>query len=94
MGTLKIDRSFVQDVLQDSNDATIVKTITSMAEMLGLNVVAEGVEDEQTLAFLKHNRCQCFQGYLFGRPMPFDEFIELVKSQYVIQPEAQSSVGV
>ncbi|MDJ0832094.1 MAG: EAL domain-containing protein [Gammaproteobacteria bacterium] len=81
LDTLKIDRSFIQDVVRDNNDATIVKTITSMAEMLGLNVIAEGVEDEQTLEFLKQNRCKCFQGYLFGRPMPFEEFLQLVRNQ-------------
>ena len=89
LDTLKIDRSFIQDVVTDNNDATIVKTITSMAEMLGLNVIAEGVEDEQTLEFLKQNRCKCFQGYLFGRPMPFDQFLELVRSQQDLKQAAQ-----
>ena len=88
LDTLKIDRSFIQDVVHDINDATIVKTITSMAEMLGLNVIAEGVEDQQTLDFLKQNRCKCFQGYLFGRPMPFEDFVELVRSQQPVKQAA------
>ena len=88
LDTLKIDRSFIQDVVHDNNDATIVKTITSMAEMLGLNVIAEGVEDEQTLDFLRQNRCKCFQGYLFGRPMPFEDFIALVRSQHSVKQAA------
>jgi EAL domain-containing protein (putative c-di-GMP-specific phosphodiesterase class I) len=91
LDTLKIDRSFVQDVLKDSNDATIVKTIASMAGMLGLNVIAEGVEDEQTLAFLKQNQCTCFQGYLFGQPMPFEDFIEQVRAQYRMEQTGSGS---
>ena len=67
---LKIDQSFVRDVLTDPNDATIACTIITLAHSLGLDVVAEGVETEGQRAFLLRNGCQQFQGYLFGRPEP------------------------
>ncbi|MBT9441087.1 MAG: bifunctional diguanylate cyclase/phosphodiesterase, partial [Acidovorax sp.] len=67
---LKIDQSFVRDVLTDPNDATIACTIITLAHSLGLDVVAEGVETEGQRAFLLRNGCQQFQGYLFGRPGP------------------------
>ncbi len=67
---LKIDQSFVRDVLTDPNDATIACTIITLARSLGLDVVAEGVETEGQRDFLLRNGCQRFQGYLFGRPGP------------------------
>jgi EAL domain-containing protein (putative c-di-GMP-specific phosphodiesterase class I) len=67
---LKIDQSFVRDVLSDPNDAAIAKTILALAQSLDLQVVAEGVETQGQLEFLKRNGCKAFQGYLFGRPAP------------------------
>ena len=67
---LRIDQSFVRDVLTDPNDATIACTIITLARSLGLDVVAEGVETEGQRAFLLRNGCRQFQGYLFGRPGP------------------------
>ena len=67
---LKIDQSFVRDVLTDPNDAAIACTIITLAHSLALDVVAEGVETEGQRAFLLRNGCQRFQGYLFGRPGP------------------------
>ncbi|RZJ58810.1 MAG: EAL domain-containing protein, partial [Acidovorax sp.] len=67
---LKIDQSFVRDVLTDPNDATIACTIITLAHSLGLDVVAEGVETQGQHAFLLRNGCKHFQGYLFGRPGP------------------------
>jgi len=67
---LKIDQSFVRDVLTDPNDAAIACTIVTLAHSLGLDVVAEGVENEGQREFLLRNGCRRFQGYLFGRPAP------------------------
>ncbi|MEY8214721.1 MAG: GGDEF domain-containing phosphodiesterase, partial [Colwellia sp.] len=75
---LKIDQSFVRDLGIDSNDEIIVKTIISMAHSLGLNVIAEGVEIETQQQYLISQGCTNFQGYLFSKPIPIDEFESLL----------------
>jgi EAL domain-containing protein (putative c-di-GMP-specific phosphodiesterase class I) len=70
---LKIDQSFVRDVLTDPNDAAIVRTILALAHSMDLMAVAEGVETEGQRQFLLDNGCTVFQGYLFGRPVPLDQ---------------------
>ncbi len=74
LNQVKIDQSFVRDIDMDANDAAIVQTIIAMTETLGLGVIAEGVETETQLEFLKRNGCPLFQGYLFGRPVPLETF--------------------
>ena len=71
---MKIDQSFVRDVLTDTNDATIARTIVALAQSMGLAVIAEGVETEAQRDFLAANGCTAYQGYLFGRPMPTEDF--------------------
>ncbi len=76
---LKIDQSFVRDIGSDANDTAIVRTIITMGRSLGLNVIAEGVETERQHEFLRLNGCHAFQGYLFSRPVPLDDFEHLVR---------------
>lgn len=83
INTLKIDQSFVRDLTIDSDDAAIVKAIISMAKSLQLNVVAEGVETQEQLIFLKANDCENVQGYLFSKPLPADEFMQYIKDNLV-----------
>jgi len=71
---LKVDRSFISDIMRNSDDAGIVRAILAMGNTLRLNVVAEGVEDVEQHAYLVRHGCAFFQGYLFGRPMSFAEF--------------------
>jgi diguanylate cyclase (GGDEF)-like protein/PAS domain S-box-containing protein len=78
LASLKIDRSFVADVLDDEADATIVRTIVDMAHTLGFTVIAEGVELDSQAAFLRALGCEQAQGYLFARPMPAEDFSLLV----------------
>jgi diguanylate cyclase (GGDEF)-like protein/PAS domain S-box-containing protein len=72
---LKIDQSFVRDVLTDPNDAAIARTVLALAQSLDLAVVAEGVEAPGQRDFLVRNGCKAFQGYLFGRPAPIEDFM-------------------
>ena len=74
---LKIDQSFVRDLLVDQDDAVIARTIITLGQNLGLSVIAEGVESEDQRAFLFANGCHAYQGYLFSRPVPIDQFNQL-----------------
>ena len=71
---LKIDQSFVRDVLNDDHDAAIARTIIALGQSLGLTVIAEGVETEGQRDFLVDNGCHAFQGYLYSRPQPLVPF--------------------
>jgi len=76
---LKIDQSFVRNILTDSNDAAIAKVIIALSDSLGLEVLAEGVETQEQLDFLAANGCYHFQGYLFNRPMLIEQFDAMLK---------------
>lgn len=71
---LKIDQSFVRDLLTNINDAAIARTIVALANSLGLSVIAEGVETESQRDCLAMEGCHAYQGYLFGRPLPLADF--------------------
>ena len=72
--TLKIDKSFVQDVMKEPEDASLVRAIINMAHSLGLRVIAEGVEEEAQTHFLKKEGCDFSQGYFYSRPLPAADF--------------------
>ncbi|MGI9271157.1 MAG: putative bifunctional diguanylate cyclase/phosphodiesterase [Woeseiaceae bacterium] len=81
ISTLKIDQSFVRDVATSADDATLVGTIVQMGRNLNMDVVAEGVENEEQLNFLQRLDCTYVQGLLFGDPMSSDNFLELLLAQ-------------
>ena len=76
---VKIDQSFVRDITRDPNDAAIVRAILAMSLTLGLHVVAEGVETPEQHSFLSDNGCPAYQGYLLGRPLPIEEWADLLE---------------
>jgi len=78
LDVLKIDRSFVTGLPDNRNDASIAKAIITMAHSLGLNVVAEGVEDQRQFDFLAQNDCDEVQGYLFSRPVSASELVRVL----------------
>jgi diguanylate cyclase (GGDEF)-like protein len=75
---VKLDRSFVQDITHNAGDAAIATAVIAMSHGLKLNVVAEGVETEEQLGFLRQHGCDAMQGYLFSPPVPAEEFEALV----------------
>ncbi|MCP5370924.1 MAG: EAL domain-containing protein [Hyphomicrobiales bacterium] len=75
--TLKVDKSFIRDVIDDTGEAKLVEAIIAMGRSLDLEVIAEGVEEEAQYDFLRDLRCDMAQGFLFGRPVPADAFAEL-----------------
>jgi len=81
ISTLKIDRSFVRNIVTNPDDATIVDTIIQMGRNMNMDVVAEGVEDEAQLLFLQKLGCTYVQGLLFGAPMSSDNYLELLLAQ-------------
>ena len=78
---LKIDKSFIRDVTRDKRDAAVVGATIAMAKLLGASVVAEGVETEEQLKFLRKRQCDIAQGFLLGRPQPADEAGQLLLAE-------------
>jgi EAL domain-containing protein (putative c-di-GMP-specific phosphodiesterase class I) len=86
---LKIDRSFVRDILVDDSSGAIAQTIISLSGAMGLSVIAEGVETADQREFLNRLGCHSFQGYLFSRPLPLKEF-ELLWAESSLNAEPLS----
>ena len=76
---IKIDKSFISGLPGSSEDKALVKTIIVMAKELNFEIVAEGVETEEQAKFLKSQKCNVYQGYLYSMPLPNEEFIEFLK---------------
>ncbi|MBR30458.1 MAG: hypothetical protein CMN77_04045 [Spirochaetaceae bacterium] len=80
VNSVKIDREFVMSIPSNTDDAAIVSAILAMGKSLGLEVVAEGVETEAQLAFLRERNCEYVQGYLISRPLPAEEAVQVIKN--------------
>jgi diguanylate cyclase (GGDEF)-like protein len=78
---IKIDRSFIRDITVDQSDAGMVQTIIDMAKNFKQEVIAEGVETEAQLTFLRHNDCMAYQGYFFSKPVPVEEMEAMIRNQ-------------
>ncbi|WP_456666839.1 bifunctional diguanylate cyclase/phosphodiesterase [Bradyrhizobium sp. USDA 3240] len=91
--TIKIDRSFVRDLPDDSEDVAIAQAIISMGKALGMTIVAEGVETSEQQEFLRAHACDEMQGFLFSRPLPPRDLAELLKTSPVLtSPPLQPSL--
>lgn len=93
ISSIKIDQSFVRDMAEDIDDAAITKAIIAMGNVLGLSVVAEGVEMEQQLALLVPEKCDEVQGDLLGRPVPGEAITSLLVEGHPLLPEIHFSSG-
>ncbi len=74
LSKLKIDQSFIHDLMENEDGAIIVNAIISLAHNLGFRVIAEGVEEKEQLEYLREHDCDVVQGYFYSRPIPADEF--------------------
>jgi diguanylate cyclase (GGDEF)-like protein/PAS domain S-box-containing protein len=83
---LKIDQSFVRDLSTDADDAAIAQAVITLGHTMNLRVIAEGVETPEQLAFLRKHQCDEMQGYLFGKPMPAEEFGKLLGTGRTLEP--------
>lgn len=82
LNNLKIDQSFIRNITTDSDDEAIASAVIVLAQNMKLQVIAEGVETEEQLAMLRDRQCNEMQGYLFGKPVPADEFEKLLKIHF------------
>ena len=90
---LKIDQTFVRDLLSDPNDMAIVRTLVTLGHNLNLLLIAEGVETREQLAWLRDNGCPAYQGYLFSKPLPIDQFEALVRTPHRSPATAQDATA-
>jgi len=81
LDVLKIDKSFIDDIPFQQDDMEIAATIVAMGHILGFKVLAEGVETPEQLAFLQEKGCDMYQGHIKSRPIPAEEFAELLRDQ-------------
>lgn len=88
---LKIDRTFVKDVLTDPNDAAVARTIIGLAQSLGLAVMAEGVETQAQRDFLMRHGCECYQGFLFCKPLPIEALEPFIAAHLQVRSPAGSA---
>lgn len=88
--TLKIDQSFIRDLVVDSDDAAITEAIISLAHSLNLSVIAEGVESYEQLAYLHKNQCDEIQGYYFSRPIPADALTQILQEGRTLNSASKS----
>jgi EAL domain-containing protein (putative c-di-GMP-specific phosphodiesterase class I) len=93
LDALKIDRSFVREIVSHPDDAAITTAITAMGHALGLRVVAEGVETEEQRTMLKRQGCDEMQGYLFSRPVCAEEFAKLITKPAAREAARRWKVG-
>ena len=90
---LKIDRSFVRDVAVNPDDAAITSAIISMAKSLNLKVIAEGVENEAQVSFLRARLCDELQGYYLSKPLPAMEVVDILRGAGVQRTLSANSAG-
>ena len=84
LNTLKIDRSFIQDITQNTDDQEITRAIIAMGQNLGLKVLAEGVETEQQVSILRDSGCDYIQGYYYSRPLPAAQLANYLKQENLL----------
>ena len=80
MSTLKIDRSFIRNLLDDPKAKSLTRSIITIGHLLGMNVVAEGIETQEQRAYLASIECDCFQGYLIQKPLPGKQLYEWLET--------------